>query len=250
MITSLGKSTVVLTVVLLCCTSCGSKEGNSEGPSESTIRDLLFENNVGGVLLGPQVVTEGTWNPANREIRREEFEDVLAWAKAGMVTYTAEDVLSDQKQPTLDDWFARTQNGHLKRITVTQTERGKRLDAAAPADSPADHRRANFSYVLYSTLQLKKIISMEPKLQATTRYCVVRALQSKKFTPEGKEIFAQMPHRDPVTESWRSAETYKVVLLFKYDPFEKKWVRVADDKTPEGQEFRTNYVDQALLKAQ
>jgi len=41
----------------------------------------------------------------------------------------------------------------------------------------------------------------------------------------------------------------KVIWLLKHDPFEKAWKGIASDWAPEGQNFKSNNVNRALLEA-
>ncbi len=56
------------------------------------------------------------------------FQEIVPlWETAGLVEVVVEDVLSSDKQFSWEDWFARTQHGGLKTVTIEATATGLKL---------------------------------------------------------------------------------------------------------------------------
>ena len=226
----------ILLVTLFLSSGCNNGASKQRRQIEDAMRQAFSSTDLRAVLTGPQVVTTESTDYNKKQISQEDFLVAKAWSEAGLVDIKEEDVLSNDKDFSFNDFFARTQNGHLKRLIVTPTDLGKRLSNEANPNSSQPY----LTWALLGQFKFARLISYDFKDIGANHYCIANGLATRTSTAAGEKIYKALKQPDA---------TYKIIALFKHDPFADKWTCVASDSTTDGKSFVTDDVNEALSKA-
>ena len=207
--------------------ACGGGDRSpSNGDVKKIVESELQRTAVRKILTGDQVVTNGESAFDKREISAEEFREVEAWERLGLIKLTASDV-TWQNRGALPATAT-------KKITVTPTEEGAKLSKAAKVDKPEEQ----FLYGRFYTPKVKSVIENREVKKDVDLYRVVKGTVENRYSDLG-ERFADI-HGDKIVKA------VKVVVLLKYDSFNKGWKLVTLDVAEPDKDFQTNRVISAI----
>ncbi len=230
------KTGCCVVVAIGCLITLGCR-GGTPGGDAAKVFTQSYSQTKGGCSIhhGDLLVVEGDGIFfGGEEVSLGYFrEELQKWEKAGLLSITAEDVLSSNKRFSWNDWFARTQRGELKRVHVEATAKGRELTTVSEI-APQILQGRCYRQVL------EEIVTDDETEVRTERYRVIQA-RVRHVPEELGELLAAVDE-DP----WIRGD-FKVRLLLRWDPFTKQWLYTdrtrrivgGSDIAPLSEDFRT-----------
>jgi hypothetical protein len=192
------------------------------------VLEKLWNKRTNRILIGNVTVISGTGHPEKMEISEEEFQEVNAWAQAGLITLAVSDVPDDEKG---DFWHS----ARLKYAKITPTEKGIRLQNGSNPEKPID---ARFLYGRFYEARVKEIIENKEVKKNIDAYRVIKGRVDIRWDESCKQIVSTLGQPTP--------EHSKFIALLKYDPFAKEWTPIVIDQAPIDGDFQTHGVENYL----
>jgi hypothetical protein len=219
----LSRSLILAAVVLTASPSCLG--GASDA---ATVADQLFADTGTAFMTGPAEVAETT-DFAQRQISRQEYQDMMCAAKAGFLRFTR------------DDGF---------RIETEATPQGESATRAFVENdwSRAEQRKnpaAHFIKLAGLELRTARVVEDKTIEKGADRYRVIGVVARSHLTNVGAAL-----HNACDETKVLASESYeqKWRLLVKWDAFSNKWKPVTQDSAPAERDLTTDNVGAALAR--
>jgi len=203
----------------------------SDREAKSLIEEKLNSSFIVLPLGSFTVVREG-YSIEKGSISHKIRDDLVAWAKVGLVSVTADQRYEKSKKGdgyNWDQWHPMTQEGVSAKITVSPTDNGKRL---------IDPEKTSQIKFPQGTFKVATVAKNEERKKGVDDYRLIMVAFDAAWSPLLKQ-FSQIIGKT-------IAENRKAIVLFKWDPFSSKWKIVATDVANANEEFKSSQAADAL----
>lgn len=159
------------------------------------------------------------WSSKTRTISPAFYKRLLIFKEAGLIVISEENT-------------SNAQLTNSKLVSITLTIAGKEL--AIKEDDISSRIRP-------SERKVSSIVKNEARQRAAFDYRIVMATLSDKATPAGRQVIEKL------TRS-KFLENFKIIALFKHDPFSSSWNLIKWDMASIDSDFETHSVADELNK--
>jgi hypothetical protein len=203
--------------------------GCSSGPTDaSAIADQLFADSGVAFMTGPADVAAIT-DFGQRQISRQEYQDMLCAAKAGFLRFTRDDGSHIETEPTA--------KGEAATRAFLENDWSR-----------AEQRKnstAHFIKLAAVELRVERVVEDKTIEKSADRYRVIGVRARSRLTDIGADLHnacdaMKISPFEGYEQNWR--------LLVKWDPFSSKWKLVTQDSAPSDRDLPTDNVGEALAR--
>lgn len=234
---------LVLVVCLLSVVSALAATELTDSQAKDLIETFMISTSEYSIRLGPLTIVGGMMgmgaspNPQQGSISADQYKTYKAFERLGLISIEEDRGFRDHKSGKKFSWGDYNQqfSGVIDKIVVRDTSKGK--DIAQQGGLP---QKNGWLTIKQGMFYVEGIVRNEALRRGTYDYRLTMATYVARWTPEYKQA-VEMSGR-------RILDERKAMLLFKYDPFDSKWVIVASDYANRSEEFTTDNVSRAISK--
>ena len=195
-------------------------------PAPAAIADQIFADTGVAFMTGAAEVATIT-NFGQRQISRQEYEDMRCAAKAGFLRFTSDDGVHINTEPT------------AKGEKATRSFVENDWSRAEQRKNPAAH----FIKLATVDIRTERVVEDRTIEKGPERYRVLGVVARSRLTGMGADLHnacdaMKISPSQTFEQKWR--------LLAKWDGFSKKWKAIVQDSAPADRPFSSDNVGAAL----